>query len=115
MLLPFTRSALIHGSESRCVSGTSSNLARPGVLVRSTGALSLSRAATSLSFGTGGIVTTQIKNGDGQAFALAIQPADQKIVAGGDVHPSVVAQPPSAWSATTPTGPSIPRSVVTVS
>ncbi len=36
-----------------------------------------------LSFGTGGIVTTPV-NGSAQAFTLAIQPADQKIVVGGD-------------------------------
>jgi uncharacterized delta-60 repeat protein len=38
---------------------------------------------TVLSFGTGGIVTTAV-NGGSQAFAVAIQPADQKIVVGGD-------------------------------
>ncbi len=38
---------------------------------------------TLLSFGNGGIVTTEI-NGGSQAFAVAIQPADQKIVVGGD-------------------------------
>ena len=44
---------------------------------------------TLLSFGTGGIVTTQvIGNGGSQAFAIAIQPADQKIIAGGDVQPN---------------------------
>jgi uncharacterized delta-60 repeat protein len=36
-----------------------------------------------LSFGIGGIVTTAV-NGGSQAFAVAIQPADQKIVVGGD-------------------------------
>ncbi len=42
-----------------------------------------------MSFGTGGIVTTQlINNGGSEAFALAVQPADQKIVAGGDVQPN---------------------------
>ena len=38
---------------------------------------------TLLSFGVGGIVTSEI-NGGAQAFAVAIQPADQKIVVGGD-------------------------------
>jgi uncharacterized delta-60 repeat protein len=38
---------------------------------------------TLLSFGIGGIVTTPV-NGSSQAFAAAIQPADQKIVVGGD-------------------------------
>ena len=41
---------------------------------------------TLLSFGIGGIVTTAV-NGGSQAFAIAIQPADQKIVVGGDTGP----------------------------
>ena len=36
-----------------------------------------------MSFGVGGIVTTAV-NGGSQAFAVTIQPADQKIVVGGD-------------------------------
>lgn len=40
-----------------------------------------------MSFGTGGIVTTQVNGyNTSQALAVAIQPADQKIVAGGDVQ-----------------------------
>ena len=39
-----------------------------------------------MSFGDGGIVTTQVGTAATQAFAIAVQPADQKIVAAGDAQ-----------------------------
>ncbi len=59
-----------------------------------------------LSFGTGGIVTTQFDGGN-QAFAIAIQPANQKILVGGDDAAGMADR--SAWPAITPTAPWIPR------
>jgi len=48
---------------------------------------------TLLSFGTGGVVTTQVNGSEvSQGFAVAIQAADQKIVAGGDTqYPDIFA------------------------
>jgi uncharacterized delta-60 repeat protein len=93
MLLPFTRSALIRGSKP-CRAPEDRPGTGRGRRPRSFhGGVEHLEGRTLLSFGTGGIVTTQV-NGSAasQAFAVAIQPADQKIVAGGDTqYPNIFA------------------------
>ena len=81
MFSQFLPLALSRGSEHRCRS-RDGRRRPPGRHRRSFhGRLEPLEGRTLLSFGTGGIVATQ----GGQAFALAIQPADQGIVAGGDM------------------------------
>ena len=89
MLLPFTPRALIRGSEPRRAFQDRLGASRGRCTRSFNGRVESLEGRTLLSFGTGGIVTTQaIGNGASQAFAVAIQPADQKILAGGDGQPN---------------------------
>ncbi len=87
MFSRFMPPALIRGSQNR---GTSLDGRRSphGRRPRSfRGGVESLEGRTLLSFGTGGVVTTQVKGSpDSQAFALAVQPSDQKLVVGGDVE-----------------------------
>ena len=87
MFSRFTPLALSHGSRDHQAAhdGRRSPHGRRPRSFR--GSVELLEERTLLSFGTGGVVTTQVNGSPvSQAFALAIQPTDQKLVVGGDVE-----------------------------